>query len=146
MDTKRNDPCLFLKAGMMYVVYVDDTIFASSSVNNLEREITSLGINFSVQRHTFALQNEGEVCAFLGIHIKKIKDNEFLRTQSGLTDKVLCHRNDRLHNRSKWSSSSQRRGFSFRACAAHHHDNTSAVTSERFRHKSSDIGHRSFLQ
>ena len=83
------DPCLFLKAGMMCVVYVDDTIFASSSVDDLEREITSLGINSSVQRHTFALRNEGEVCAFLGIHITKIKENEFLLTQSGLTDKVL---------------------------------------------------------
>jgi hypothetical protein len=32
---------------------------------------------------------------------------------------------DSTFNRNKWSSSSQWRGFSFRACAAHHHDDTS---------------------
>jgi hypothetical protein len=74
---------------MMCVVYVDNTIFASASIDDLEKEITSLGVNSSVQRHTFALQNEGEVCAFLGIHIKKITQNEFILTQSGLINKVL---------------------------------------------------------
>jgi hypothetical protein len=39
------DPCLFMKSGMLCVVYVDDTIFASAKVDDLEREITSLGIS-----------------------------------------------------------------------------------------------------
>lgn len=73
----------------MYLVYFDDTIFASSSIDDLEQDITSLGINSSVQRHTFALRNEGEVCAFFGIHIKKVTQIEFILTQSGLTDKIL---------------------------------------------------------
>ncbi len=63
------DPCLFLKSGMMCVVYVDNTIFASASIDDLEREITSLGISTDAQRHTFALRDEGEVSAFLGILI-----------------------------------------------------------------------------
>ena len=50
---------------MMYVVYVDDTIFALAHVDDLKREITSLGISTDVQCHTFALQNKGEVSAFL---------------------------------------------------------------------------------
>ena len=58
------DPCLFMKSGMMCVVYVDDTIFASAKGEDLEHEITSLGISTDVQRHTFALRNEGEVSAF----------------------------------------------------------------------------------
>lgn len=84
------DPCLFLKAGMMCVVYVDDTIFASANVDDLEREITSLGISTDAQRHTFALRDEGKVSAFLGIQIKKTGENEFLLTQTGLIDKVLA--------------------------------------------------------
>ena len=83
------DPCLFLKAGMMCVVYVDDTIFASANVEDLEQEIKSLGISTNAQRHTFALRDEGEVSAFLGIQIKKTGDCEFLLTQTGLIDKVL---------------------------------------------------------
>jgi hypothetical protein len=84
------DPCLFMKSGMMCVVYVDDTIFAAANLADIEREITSLGISTDAQTHTFALRNEGEVSAFLGIQIEKKKDNEFLLTQTGLIDKVLA--------------------------------------------------------
>lgn len=74
----------------MCVVYVDDTIFASANFVDLERGITSLGISTEELRHTFALRDEGEVSAFLGIQIKKTGSNEFLLTQSGLIDKVLA--------------------------------------------------------
>jgi hypothetical protein len=87
------DPCLFMKAGMICVVYVDDTIFASANEDDLEREITSLGISTDAQRHTFQLRNEGEVSAFLGIQIKKTGSKEFLLTQTGLIDKVLAAAN-----------------------------------------------------
>jgi hypothetical protein len=84
------DPCLFLKLGMICVVYVDDTIFASLDINDLDAMIVSLGINTADQKHTFALRNEGEVSAFLGIQIAKTGDNEFFLTQTGLIDKVLA--------------------------------------------------------
>ena len=45
-----------------------------------------LGISTEEQQHTFALQDEGEVSALLGIQIK----NEFLLTQTGLIEKVLA--------------------------------------------------------
>ena len=61
------DPCLFLKLGMICVVYVDDTIFASSNFADLDAAISSLGISVEDQQHTFALRDEGEVSAFLGI-------------------------------------------------------------------------------
>jgi Reverse transcriptase (RNA-dependent DNA polymerase) len=63
------DPCLFLKKGMLCVVYVDDTIFASKHQNNLDAEIKALGISTDEQQHSFALCDEGEVSAFLGIQI-----------------------------------------------------------------------------
>ena len=84
------DPCLFLKLGMICVVYVDDTIFASSNVADLDAAISSLGISVEDQQHTFALRDEGEVSAFLGIQITKTGDNEFFLTQTGLIDKVLA--------------------------------------------------------
>ena len=83
------DPCLFLKKGMICVVYVDDTIVASKDTRDLDAEIKALGISTSEQQHTFALRDEGEVSAFLGIQIKKTGPNEFLLTQTGLIDKVL---------------------------------------------------------
>ena len=84
------DPCLFMKEGMMCVVYVDDTIFASSNIDDLEQEISSFSILATAQHHKFTLQNEGEVCDFLGINITKTGNNQFLLTQSGLIDKVLA--------------------------------------------------------
>ena len=74
----------------MCVVYVDDTIFAGADPAALEREIKNLGVADSEQRHTFALRNEGEVGAFLGIQIEKSGPRTFTLTQIGLIDKVLA--------------------------------------------------------
>jgi hypothetical protein len=83
------DPCLFLKEGIMCVVYVDDTIFAGADPDALEHEIKTLGVNETTQRHKFQLRNEGEVGAFLGIQITKTGTNEFYLSQPGLIEKVL---------------------------------------------------------
>ena len=84
------DPCLFMKKSIICVCYVDDTIFAGPDEEILEQEIKNLGINDGEQRHSFALRNEGEVGAFLGIQITKNKPNEFYLTQTGLINKVLA--------------------------------------------------------
>jgi hypothetical protein len=83
------DPCLFIKHGIMCVVYVDDTIFAGASSDVLEAEIAALGVSEATQRHKFQLRNEGEVGAFLGIQIEKTGKNEFYLSQPGLIEKVL---------------------------------------------------------
>ena len=83
------DPCLFIKNGLMCVVYVDDTIFAGADPKVLEAEIASLGVTAAAQRHKFQLRHEGEVEAFLGIQIQKTGTNEFYLSQPGLIDKVL---------------------------------------------------------
>ena len=75
---------------MICVVYVDNTIFASLNINDLNTEISSLVVSNDDQKHTLALRDEGEVSAFLGIQITKIRDNEFFWTQTGLIDKVLA--------------------------------------------------------
>ncbi len=84
------DPCLFLKPGMICVVYLNYTIFAALNQEDLDREIRLLGIHTNKQQHTFALRDEGDVSAFLGIQIKKTGLSEFLLTQTGLIDKVLA--------------------------------------------------------
>ena len=83
------DPCLFLKLGMICVVYVDDTIIGALHLTDINQEINSLGIFDVTRKHTFILRNEGEVGAFLGIQIKKLKPREFELTQVGLTEKIL---------------------------------------------------------
>ena len=83
------DPCLFMKKGIICVVYVDDTIFAGADEKVLESEIQALGVSKDEQRHSFVLRNEGEVGNFLGIKIEKQAGSAFLLTQTGLIDKVI---------------------------------------------------------
>ena len=84
-----NDPCLFMKKGILCVVYVDDTIFAGADSAELENEIRLLGVHDTEQQHTFQLRNEGEVGAFLGIQITKTGPRSFQLFQTGLISKVL---------------------------------------------------------
>ena len=85
----KNDACLFMKEGIMCVVYVDDTIFAGADAAVLEEEIRALGVSDTEQQHKFQLRNEGEVGAFLGIQITKIGKRTFSLLQTGLVAKVL---------------------------------------------------------
>lgn len=75
---------------MICIVYVDDTILCGPDPQALEEEIKGLGVNNLEQRHSFQLQNEGEVGDFLGIHIQKKAEDSFYLTQTGLIDKVLA--------------------------------------------------------
>ena len=63
--------------GMICVVYVDDTIFATANPEDLDAEVKALGISTKEQQHSFSLRDEGEVSAFLGIQIKKTGPNAF---------------------------------------------------------------------
>ena len=85
----QNDPCLFMKQGILCVIYVDDTIFAGADTAMLEEEIRALGVSDTEQRHSFQLCNEGEVGAFLGIQITKTGKRTFSLLQTGLISKVL---------------------------------------------------------
>ena len=65
------DPWLFMKNGIICVVYVDDTIFAGKDGEELEKEIASLGVHSNKFSHSFQLLNDSEVGIFLGIRIVK---------------------------------------------------------------------------
>ena len=83
------DPCLFMKQGIMCVVYVDDTIFAGANDEILLNEIKALKIPNGENSHVFKLRDEGEVSNFLGINIQKIDKHKFLLSQPGLIKKVI---------------------------------------------------------
>jgi hypothetical protein len=54
---------------------VDDTIFTAPYAGLLKKEIRLLGVASDECDHFFQLTDEGEVGYFLGIRIKKQKDN-----------------------------------------------------------------------
>jgi hypothetical protein len=67
----KHDACLFLKAGLMCVIYVDDTIFSGPNADQIARDIEGLGVSKCEAQHKFQLRDEGEVGDFLGIRIAK---------------------------------------------------------------------------
>jgi hypothetical protein len=83
------DPCVFMKAGCICVIYVDDTIFAGPDAEKLAKEITSLGVSNDENQHSFQLRDEGEIGYFLRIRIQKQGAGKFLLTQTGLIEKTL---------------------------------------------------------
>ena len=83
------DPCLFMKNNMTCVIYVDDTIFAGPSQNDIDTEFKTLGIKHRSEDHPFEFRDEGEVSAFLGIKIDQQNNDEFYLSQPGLIAKVL---------------------------------------------------------
>jgi hypothetical protein len=83
------DPCLFMKAGCICIIYVDDTIFSGPEADKLSAEVQSLGVNSDEHQHSFQLRDEGEVGDFLGIRIEKLAGGKFLLTQTGLIEKTL---------------------------------------------------------
>jgi hypothetical protein len=85
----KHDTCLFLKQGLICVIYVDDTIFAGPDASKIAEEFTGLGVSKYETQHSFQLRDEGEVGDFLGIRIAKEGEITFLPTQAGLIDKVL---------------------------------------------------------
>jgi hypothetical protein len=62
---------MFIKQGLICVIYVDDTIFARPDTSNIVEEIDGLGVSKYETQHSFQLRDKGEVGDFLGIRIAK---------------------------------------------------------------------------
>ena len=78
-----HDPCLFIKNTIMYVIYVDDTIFFS-----LDEKIIDTYIN-SLKQISFDLTDEGYVDAFLGVNVINHPNGSITLLQPGLTINLL---------------------------------------------------------
>ena len=77
------DPCLFIHADMVYLVYVDDSILIGRDRTKIDAMIENLAIDLELTR-------EGDLAAFLGIQINKSTENGSLKlTQEGLIKRVL---------------------------------------------------------
>jgi hypothetical protein len=85
----KHDACLFMKRGLLCVIYVDDTIFSGPDENQIAQEIIGLRVSKFETQHKFQLRDEGEVGDFFDIRISKQADGTFKFTQTGLIDKVL---------------------------------------------------------
>ena len=77
------DPCLFFKANIFLIVYVDDVGIAYSDTSYLEELIEGF------KSRGFELTREGSFAEFLGIQYEHQKDGTVTLSQQGLIKKIL---------------------------------------------------------
>jgi hypothetical protein len=65
----KHDACIFLKAGLICVIYVADTIFDGPNMDQIVLDIEGLRVSKYETQHKFHLQDKGEAIDFLGIRI-----------------------------------------------------------------------------
>ena len=81
----QNDPSLFMKKGMIILVYVDDCLIFTTSSLLADQLVQSL----STGHENFILTDEGNVETYLGMKVNKEKDKITL-TQEALIDRILA--------------------------------------------------------
>ena len=79
------DECVFYKGNIIFVVYVDDSIFFGSDDETIMQIITitqmqNLGMNIEDQGHT---------ADYVGVNIKKLKNSTYKFTQKALVDAII---------------------------------------------------------
>jgi hypothetical protein len=75
------DPCMFVHGKMICLIYVDDCLFFSKSMKDIDGMIISL-------RETFDLNEEDNVAGFLGIKLNYQEDGSIQLLQDGLIGRI----------------------------------------------------------
>ena len=79
------DQCLYMKKGMIVLVYVDDCIIVGDDMTKIDKFVESMQNG----PENFILTDEGNIDKFLGIEIKRLGKREFEISQPFLIDRIL---------------------------------------------------------
>jgi hypothetical protein len=77
------DDCIFFCGDIIFMVYVDDSIFLGSNDSQLQeviKEIQNLGLN---------IEDQGHPGDYVGVNIKTLKDGSNQFTQQALFDSII---------------------------------------------------------
>ena len=81
----RVDQCLYMKKGMIVLVYVDDCIIVGEDMAEINKFVESMQNG----PENFILTDEGDIDKFLGIEITRLGKQEFEISQPFLIDRIL---------------------------------------------------------
>lgn len=79
------DQCLYMKKGMIVLVYVDDCIIVGDDMTKINKFVESMQNG----PENFILTDEGSIDKFLGIEIRRLGKTEFEISQPFLIDCIL---------------------------------------------------------
>ena len=78
------DPCLFIRNGVVCLVYVDDCLLFGKTQQELDQSIQD------IKDAEMELTVEDDVAGFLGVLLKKNGDGTVTLLQEGLTQRIIC--------------------------------------------------------
>jgi hypothetical protein len=81
-----SDPCVFMKANMVILVYVDDCILIGKSGDIIKDFVDSL----TYGPEKFEFTDEGTMDKYLGVDIQKLDNGEFVLRQPFVIQRVLA--------------------------------------------------------
>jgi hypothetical protein len=76
------DECLFYFKQCIILIYVDDTIIAGPTNNNVNEVVNILS-------SLFKIEDQGNISDYLGVQVKQLKDGSFSLAQPHLIDAIL---------------------------------------------------------
>jgi hypothetical protein len=79
------DPCVFMRANMVILVYVDDCVLIGKDSDVIKAFIDSL----TNGPENFEFTDEGSMERYLGVDIQKLPNNEFILRQPFLIQRIL---------------------------------------------------------
>jgi hypothetical protein len=77
------DDCIFFRDNIIFMVYVDNSIFLGNYDSKLQdaiKEIQDLGLN---------IEDQGHPADYVGVNIKKLRDGSYEITQRALLDSII---------------------------------------------------------
>ena len=81
--SSERDPCLFIHKHVICLVYVDDLLFFSPSMNHIDEMLENLG------KEALKLTKEDDVAGFLGVDLVKHTDGTIEMKQEGLIESII---------------------------------------------------------
>jgi hypothetical protein len=77
------DECVFYRSQTIFVVYVDDGIFASPDSKEIDKAIDDL------RKAGFDVEDKGDIKDYLGVHVTKVTDGKLKLWQPHLIQQIL---------------------------------------------------------
>ena len=77
-----HDDCLFTNGTGIALFWVDDCIFYSKKIDQIDKLILDL-------KDEFLLERESDMAGFLGLHMDKSKEGVVILSQTGLINRIL---------------------------------------------------------
>jgi hypothetical protein len=76
------DECVFFRGNVIFVVYVDDGIFASPDKKEVDKAIHEM------QQH-FDMEDQGDITDYLGVNVEKLPNGDYKLTQPHLINQII---------------------------------------------------------